>query len=172
MELLKELYERDLSLSGRDSTSRRHGNKFWFRRAVRAIIFNDKYEIALIHMSGDHYYKLPGGGIEAGETMEAALHREVLEELGTTVELTDEVGLIIEYRDEHELMQFSYCYIARMYSDQKNPELTEEEHAGGLSTGWVSLKEAIKIMEKNIPQTYVGKFIQERDLTFLKQLNR
>ncbi|GKU78806.1 NUDIX hydrolase [Paenibacillus sp. L3-i20] len=172
MELLKEIYERDLHLSERDSSSRRHGNRFWFSRAVRGIIFNEKYELALIHMHSDQYYKLPGGGIEAGEEMEAALHREALEEMGATVELTDEVGLIIEYRDEQEMMQFSYCYIATLSGDLKATSLTDEEQAGGLSLGWVSLKEAIGIMERNIPRTYVGKFIQERDLYFLKQLNR
>jgi len=52
------------------------------RKAVRAIIINDKHELLVMHRNkfGQEYYTLVGGGIDAGETAEHALVREVREE--------------------------------------------------------------------------------------------
>jgi len=171
MELLREIYERDLGLSGRDATSRRHGGNFWMRRAVRGIIFNARYEVALLHRKEGNYYKLPGGGIEASETMKMAMQREALAELGAEVELTDDVGLVIEYRDERELLQFSYGYVGQVQASVKDASYPAEP-AEGEALSWRSLKEAIQLLEKHVPSTYEGRFIHERDLCFLKQLHR
>ncbi|MFF2888237.1 NUDIX hydrolase [Paenibacillus sp. NPDC057967] len=168
MELLREIYERDLGLSGRDATSRRHGGNFWMRRAVRGIIFNTRYEVALLHKKDGNYYKLPGGGIEASETMKMAMQREAKEGLGAEVELTDDIGLVIEYRDERELLQFSYGYVGQIRTNESDPSVEE----AGASLSWRSLKDAIQLMEKHEPATYEGRFIHERDLCFLKQLHR
>ena len=54
------------------------------RPSARAIIIKDG-KIAMVHSKKYHYYKFPGGGIEAGECMEDALIREVLEETGLCV---------------------------------------------------------------------------------------
>ena len=54
------------------------------RPSVRGIIFRDG-KIAMMHSVKYNYYKLPGGGIEPGETMEETLVREVREESGLLV---------------------------------------------------------------------------------------
>jgi len=53
-----------------------------------AILIQDG-AIALIkrERTGELYYVFPGGQIEAGETLEAAVVREIQEELGLTVEV-------------------------------------------------------------------------------------
>lgn len=76
---------------------------------------------------------------------------------------------IIEYRDEWSLKQHSYCYLANMVGDKGNPEFTQEEINNGFKIKWVSLEEAIKLLENDKPEGYEGGFIQIRDSNFLKE---
>lgn len=56
-----------------------------FRRpSVRGIILREG-KVAMMHSLKYGYYKLPGGGIEKGETLEQTLIREVAEEAGLQV---------------------------------------------------------------------------------------
>lgn len=52
--------------------------KIYYREAVRGIIMKGS-EILLIYSEKNGDYKLPGGGIEEGETHKQALIREVQE---------------------------------------------------------------------------------------------
>lgn len=101
MELLRELSERDIGYppSGKADAYR-------LRKAARAVIQNTQDEIALLYVSKHRYHKLPGGGLEPGEEMTEALKREVLEEVGAEIEITSEIGLIIEFRDQLSLVPF------------------------------------------------------------------
>ena len=54
------------------------------RPSARALIIRDG-RIAMVHSLMYHYYKFPGGGIEAGETPEEAMMRETAEEAGLQV---------------------------------------------------------------------------------------
>ena len=55
------------------------------------IVQNDR--ILLQRRSDNGNWNLPGGGVEIGETLEVALHREVLEETGLTVSITRYIGV-------------------------------------------------------------------------------
>jgi ADP-ribose pyrophosphatase YjhB (NUDIX family) len=55
-------------------------------------------------VSGETFYRAPGGGIEFGETSLEALHREVKEEFNTTVKTINFLGAI-ENIFEHELQK-------------------------------------------------------------------
>jgi ADP-ribose pyrophosphatase YjhB (NUDIX family) len=56
------------------------------RRAVRAIVVRDG-ALLVMHRNkfGHEYYTLVGGGVELGEELEQALHRELAEETGLQV---------------------------------------------------------------------------------------
>lgn len=81
-----------------------------FRRtAARGVILRDG-QLLLVHTdAGD--YKFPGGGIEPGETLEAALIREVLEETGYQV-----TSVIRPWAVAHERRQGITADILEMHS--------------------------------------------------------
>ena len=56
------------------------------KNAARTVIVDENNQIALINVRDGEYYKIPGGGIEEGESEEMAAKREALEESGCAVE--------------------------------------------------------------------------------------
>ncbi|AJS60007.1 NUDIX domain-containing protein [Paenibacillus sp. IHBB 10380] len=142
------------------------------RKASRAVVFNSSKQVALIYVSRDKYHKLPGGGLEKGEDHVTALKRELVEEAGVEARILDEVGMIIEYRNEHRLLQISYCYLGEVADKGVDPSYTEEERNQGFILKWVHIEEAISLLENDHPKNYVGQFIKERDITFVKEVAR
>lgn len=162
MELLREITEKDIGI-----TPPSNGECTHVRNAARAILYDDDGKIALLYVAGDNYYKLPGGGVEDGESIEAALHREAMEETGAAIEITGEVGMIVEKRNAYQTTQISYCYIAKVVGTVAQPSFTESELSDGFAADWVSPREALMLIKNSVPQGYHGKFIQIRDMAFL-----
>ncbi|WP_315120618.1 NUDIX domain-containing protein [uncultured Clostridium sp.] len=164
MNLLKEIYEKHIGISEKIDDI-----NYKIRKAARTILFDESGKIAILYVSKDDYHKLPGGGIEEEENIIEALKREVEEEVGTDIEVLGEVGIIIEYRDEFKQLQISYCYYSKVKGEIGKPNYTEEEVNNGFKLKWMSIEEAINSLEKDEPYNYMGKFIKERDKTFLKE---
>lgn len=63
-------------------SSRVGSNRFHYRAV--AVIIDDRH-LLLRRLECDSFWALPGGRVNAGETGEAAIHREFVEELGVKV---------------------------------------------------------------------------------------
>lgn len=145
------------------------GKKNQFRRAVRAVVFDNENKVALLRVSKYNYYKLPGGGIEKSESDKGALQRECLEEIGCRIEIMSEIGKILEHRNKIKMNQESFCYLARLSGEKGKPNLVGYEIDDGFETVWVKIDEAIKLVENSKPTSYDGPFIKIRDFVFLEK---
>lgn len=143
------------------------------RGAARAVVFDKDKNIALLHVTKLHYHKLPGGGIEKGESVEDALKRELSEEIGCSAQSIRELGIVEEFRNKFSLHQLSYCFFAELEGEKGTPHLEQGEIDDGFETVWLSIKDAIKILEgESGVEDYEAKFVQKRDLAFLRQADQ
>jgi 8-oxo-dGTP pyrophosphatase MutT (NUDIX family) len=138
------------------------------REAARAIVYDADRKIALLHVTKDNYYKLPGGGIETGENKQEALERECKEEIGCDIQIFHDLGIVIEYRSKNKLKQTSYCYLASVVGEKEIPQMTESEIRDGFQVIWVPITEAINRLQSVQQTTYPGSYMVARDLAFLK----
>jgi len=148
-----------------DALSDKSAGSLTLRRAARAVIFNGDGLVALMHVQKDGYYKLPGGGIEDGESEETALRRECREEVGTDINVVVALGRILEYRPA--MRQESACYLALAVGELGQPSFTAEERAKGFEVAWVSLDDAVRLVRESMTTDHAA-FVQRRDSRFLE----
>ncbi len=164
IELLKEFSESDIGIS----RTNKKEVCYKLRKAARALVFNRDNQIAILFVSKNNYHKLPGGGVEKNEDLLTALKREVLEETGCNINVSPQsVSATIEYRDDFQQLQISYCYTADVTDVARDTSFTKQEVSDGFQLKWVSLEGAINTLRNDQPNNYLGKFIRRRDLEFL-----
>ncbi len=152
-----------------ESLTQEEYKDFRNREAVRAIVVDEDGKVALVHVGRDNYYKIPGGGIDKGEDKIEALKRECMEEAGVHIkENPIELGYIFEAKRSWEMTQKSYCYIAEVEGEKKEPEYTSAEQRQDFSFQWISVDEAIELMKSNIPDDIALQYMARRDLMFME----
>lgn len=102
------------------------------RITARAILINDLNEVGLIKIKGkddfglrDHY-ESPGGQVEAEESFEAAVKREVLEETGFECSVKNKVGVIINRYNLIHTITVSHYYVCEI-GEKKTSHRTDSE---------------------------------------------
>jgi len=157
MNLLKEIYfgEKPINTESLDH-----------RQSSRAVVFDNENNIAILYIKTSDFPKLPGGGVEEGENLEQTLKRECLEEIGCEIEIVREIGEVVEYREGINMVQNSYCFLARVVGEKGPVNFTEREISQGVEIKWLLIDEVLKMFEKE-PSDYVPRFIKQREMTFL-----
>lgn len=117
--------------------------------SVRGIIMR-KGKLAM-QCSRDGEYKIPGGGLEAGEDFEQALIREVMEETGLHVIESSirELGEIREVRrdlfdEKKKYICHSLFYYCEVGEGQEALQLTASEVTKGYEMRWATPEEVYR----------------------------
>lgn len=127
------------------------------RYATRGIIRKDgKYAMQL---SGDGEYKIPGGGMEEGESLVDSLCREVAEETGLVVDKASLrfCGEVIEirrdiYEEDKKYIKHSFVYLCEAGEERAEMSMTESEIKRGFHPVWEKLDTIISENRKNIKE--------------------
>jgi ADP-ribose pyrophosphatase YjhB (NUDIX family) len=158
-----------LALINPENVSEDEVQTYRVRTAARAVVMDETGAVALLFVSKEKYYKLPGGGIEEGEERLEALRRECREELGCETAVMGEIGSVEERRRHKTLRQISYCYAARVVGEKGTPAFTESESADGFAVVWLPYEEAVQTLRASETVEFSkGAYIVERDLAQLR----
>ena len=120
------------------------GQKYRQRTGAYAVLWRAG-QVLLTHQSEPlPEYQLPGGGVDAGESSLAALHREVFEETGWRIGNVQRMGAFrrFTYMPEYDLWAEKLCliYLARPIRRLGPP--SEPGH----SAQWLSPEQALALL--------------------------
>ncbi len=138
------------------------------KTTVRAVIVRDGRLAMQKSRKGE--FKIPGGGVEPGESYRDALLREVREETGFQVvpESIAELGEILELREDvfccgRKYVCHSYFYQCGVREERMKMELTESEQEQGYDAVW----ETPEVIVRENRQLQEGREWRQRDTEFL-----
>lgn len=147
------------------------------RDIVRAIIVDDDQFYYFMHMDRDDAFgrmngiETSGGGVEANETFEEALKRELKEEMGSEVEILAEIGFVSDYYHLIHRHNLNHYYLCRLLAIGNNHLTLEEKENYHLTRVKLTYQEAKKAYKAN--QNYpLGRLITQRELPILKQAKK
>jgi 8-oxo-dGTP pyrophosphatase MutT (NUDIX family) len=106
------------------------------RRSVRAVLFDDRDRLLLIRRTKPDqppYWTTAGGGVEPGDaSREAALRRELLEELGARIVIGPQVCLLrVPNGGRTDIQHFFVCRVLGVDpSLRSGPEYTDPARGG------------------------------------------
>ncbi|MFB9433591.1 NUDIX domain-containing protein [Streptoalloteichus tenebrarius] len=131
------------------------------RLGARVLLLDDQDRVLLIHARDPdepdhHWWELPGGGLDPGETPADTARREVAEETGI---LLDHLGPCLWVREtrfhyrgrQHHRREHVYLARPANVQPQVAPQRTPNEHLGLLGQRWWTVEELAATTEKLLP---------------------
>lgn len=99
--------------------------------SVVCVVRDDRGRVLMIHKTDNDLWALPGGGHDPGESIVETVRREVREETGVEVEVTNLSGTYtnpnhrMAYDDGEVRQQFSLCFTGQQIGGEIRDDSTE-----------------------------------------------
>lgn len=139
------------------------------RITARAIVRNPESLYAVMYAEKFGLHSLPGGGVERGEDVLAALRREVYEETGCLCDQICELGMVTENRASLDYTQVNYYFLVTTTHILMENHLTESEQSSRTVVKWVSQDEMFRLISHQEFDRVQGKYLKARDMAALRE---
>lgn len=145
-------------------------NKRW---TVRVFAYTPEGKLAFLRIVGNdafgkrNHLETIGGGVENDESLEEALHREVMEETGYECEIVESLGIVVDHYNLINRETISNYFIVKLTNYVGNINRSEEENELMQGMEFLSEKEALEALKKYKKGT-VNELVQRRDYYALK----
>jgi 8-oxo-dGTP pyrophosphatase MutT (NUDIX family) len=115
--------------------------------AAFAVVRNRSGRVLLVRRADDGYWELPGGRVEVGESASAAVIREVAEEAGVTINVTELAGV---YSDPGHVLAYphgkgTYQQIAICFHAFSADHDTQPDHDETTAAGWFNPRQTAQL---------------------------
>lgn len=144
------------------------------REIVRAIVFDDLGWLYFTRATRDDHFgkatliETSGGGVEPGEDLLPAIHRELNEELGAQVEVVSSIGVVSDYYNLIHRHNVNHYYLCRALSFGEKHLMPDEIERLHLSTLRLTFEEA-EAEYRRLACTPIGRLIAARELPILQR---
>ena len=144
------------------------------RQIVRAIVTDDDKNFYFVRANRDDDFgvstliETAGGGVEEGEDLLKAIHRELKEELGVESEIICKIGVVSDYYNlihRHNINNYFLCRAVSFGDKNLTQEEIKDFH---LSTLKMTYDEAVAEYGKR-RESRLGRLICNRELPVLKK---
>jgi len=137
------------------------------RHAARGIVINQQGLMAVMYMGKFDLYCLPGGGVEGGENVRAALKREIMEETGCSCDYVEPLAIVEENRFCHNFTQINHYFLVKTLSAPGETSLTYKETQADTHVMWFPPEKARELISAARHEQPQRRFIQARDTAIL-----
>ena len=144
------------------------------RIIARAIVFDELGYFYFVRAERDDDFgkatliETSGGGVESGESLPAAILRELKEEIGVEAEILCKIGIVSDYYNLIHRHNINNYFLCKAISFGNNCLTEDEKERFHLSTLKLSYEEALAEYAKR-RSTKLGRLIANRELPILKQ---
>ena len=142
------------------------------RLIARAIVVDTQGNYYFVHADRDDAFgrsrliETAGGGVEPGEALDAAIHRELREELGADTEILAKIGIVSDYYNLVHRHNINHYYLCRIKSFGERHLTKDEIEYFHLSTMKLSYEEAVTEYIRSC-DSRLGRLIGRRELPVL-----
>ena len=144
------------------------------RQIARAIVIDDEENYYFVRMDRSDAFgavtlvETSGGGVEEGESPEAAIRRELKEELGAEVEILCKLGLVSDYYNLVHRHNLNHYFLCRVKSFGETKLTRDEEEEFHLKKIKLRYEEAVEAYEAGL-NSRLGRLLAQRELPVLRR---